>query len=802
MTADLKKRLYSILLFIPFAVNAQKVETTLKKLSTDYPQEKLFLHFDQTNYNPGETVWFKAYLFTGNFPSEISKTVFAELVNKKGEVLQRVSMPVYMSGASGSFTLPATGDDIFVRAYTKWMLNFDSAFVYSKQIQLNKKQVEADVNKRSVLFHVFPEGGDLVEGLESEVAFKITDNYGRPVSANGHIEDSKKNTITEFGTLHDGMGVFSLVPVAGEIYKAVCKSGDQTIETILPQPKNKGVVMKVRNAGNAVYVNTAVTDANAIPFVYVVAQMNQRLLFKAKAVIKNDNAVTAKIPVEKFNAGIMQVTVFDANEKPLAERIVFINPTEAKLNPVIALQGDTAKRSKNTVSVQLPDTLFTSLSVSVVDEDLSAEDEHQDIYSHLLLTSDIKGYVHDPAYYFSSAPDTKRDLDLLMMTNGWRRFNWESALAGNFPAINFPADKYILVQGDVNRGDKAAAGKDLSGVMEFRNRPKAFFTVTVNNKGKFELADLVFYDTAKMYMQLNNDPKQKLAPKFDLALTSETLTKPVFKFAEPAITTGSSTNEAVLEKNQTVFRKQQALDNFLKKGMTLEEVKVSTARKTKMELMDKEYTTGMFSSAGVSDTRVILPEDDPAFLSSENILTYLESRFPGIQVNPNTQTNSIMWRGWPTALFVDEVSQKAFDPDSLAFGEDANYLLSIPMSDVAMIKVFNPPFIGADGNGPGGAIAVYRKKGRTTNPAKEMKTFTVAGYTPRREFFSPDYSKPLPDSQSDFRRTLYWNPDVYLTKDKRSVVLPFYNNDFTKRKKLVVQGFNEAGQLVSVEKVF
>jgi hypothetical protein len=135
---------------------------------------------------------------------------------------------------------------------------------------------------------------------------------------------------------------------------------------------------------------------------------------------------------------------------------------------------------------------------------------------------------------------------------------------------------------------------------------------------------------------------------------------------------------------------------------------------------------------------------------------------------------------------------------------DANALQSIPMSDVALVKVFRPPFFGGFGGGSGGAIAVYTKKGGAGNQAvKGLDAATIHGYSEMKEFYSPDYLVPDPaHAEDDVRTTLYWNPFVYTDRDHRRLVFSFYNNDITKRIRVVVEGFNVDGKLTRIEKVF
>src|SRR5688572_28685271 len=126
-----KRSLPLLLLFFSLSffslAQSQVFDSVLKVLDTRYPQEKLYLHFDKSYYNPGETIWFKAYIFASNIPSSISTTIYAELIDDKGKIVERKTAPVVMSSAAAAFDLSPsiTSSVVYVRAYTDWMLNFD-----------------------------------------------------------------------------------------------------------------------------------------------------------------------------------------------------------------------------------------------------------------------------------------------------------------------------------------------------------------------------------------------------------------------------------------------------------------------------------------------------------------------------------------------------------------------------------------------------------------------------------------------------------------------------------------------------
>lgn len=789
---------------------AQRFDTVLLKLNREYKQEKLYLHFDRAVYNPGETIWFKAYLFTGNYPSLISKTLYAELLDDKGKVLERKTAPVVMSSAAAAFDIPLnlTSSVVYVRAYTKWMLNFDSSFLFTKAIPIiaakpvSNKTIIPSVQPKSSSVTIsfarqfslqfFPEGGDLLQEVASRVAFKATDQIGMPVNISGDVIDSKDNKILSFTSVHDGMGSFELLPKTGGIYKAIWK--DETgkaHETLLPVAKQNGVVLEVNNNSNQIEfkIKCSVNNPLPYPFVYVVAQMNQQLLYRAKANLGKTIIASSIIPLDNLPAGIVQVTLFTPDEKPIAERITFVNQSVSYfITDLNAALKDLGKRKKNVIQIDVPDTIATNLSVAVTDVDLDPVQQGDNIFSNVLLTSDIKGYVHNPAYYFSSDADSVADhLDLVMMTNGWRRFNWKNVLANRWPKNFYAPDNYLAIEGQVIGLNKTLlANKEVNAVIELKNKKREFMNTPVLADGKFVFPDMLFYDTARFFYQFNNDKNKSLTSRANFEIKSNLLRGAIqIKPDSFLLLNLTKPDTATLVKNIEIY-KEQLSELELQKVKTLKEVVITTKKKSKQEIMDEEYTSGLFSGG---ESKTFLPDDDPSFLSSQSVLDYLQSRVAGLQISLGADP-TISWRGSRTALFMNELE------------EDVSMIQTISMSDVAMIKVFNPPFFGASGAGPGGAVAVYLKKGATGNQmSKGLDYVTIQGYSPIKEFYSPDYSKTNQWDSADYRKTLYWNPFVITDKTHRRIFLSFYNNDITKKIKIIIEGCNEDGKLTRVEKV-
>ena len=178
------------------AVTAQQIDTNLAKYSTSFTTERVYLHFDKSSYMAGETIWFKAYLTEELYPAEKSKTLYVDWMTDDGTVLYHTVAPIVTGNTSGQFEIPSdiNADFIHVRAYTKWMLNFDTAFLFKKDIHLLNKTVKTANAKpaSSPVLSFFPEGGDLIESVSNRVAFKANDQWGLPVKIKGVIIDNNR----------------------------------------------------------------------------------------------------------------------------------------------------------------------------------------------------------------------------------------------------------------------------------------------------------------------------------------------------------------------------------------------------------------------------------------------------------------------------------------------------------------------------------------------------------------------------------------------------------------------------------
>lgn len=775
---------------------SQRLDSVMLKLESKYPQEKIYVQYDRPYYNPGETVWFKAYLTSANITSGISKTMYAELINDKGKILQKKIMPVIESGAASFFDLPDTlaAPTLYVRAYTSWMLNFDSSLLYLKPISIitNAKKTTTSLTY-SLTF--FPEGGDLVNSIESLVAFKSTDQSGNPVYVNGNIVNSKGVKQLSFASIHNGMGTFAFRPIAGETYKAIWKDKKGTShETALPAAKDQSVALSITKVNNLVTYNLKRPETAQKPFTsfFVVAQMQQQIIYSAKINLATKTEVTAPFPTDSLPTGIVQLTIFNEDEIPVAERIFFINKGDYYFNTDLhAVELDLNKRKHNTLQIDIGGNFVANLSIAVTDEALSTPPLNRDnIYSNVLLTSDLKGYVYNPAYYFSSEEDSiAQQLDLVMLTNGWRRFKWEDLVAGKFPSLKYEPEDFISINGMVyGPASNILKGKEITGILKTKSSDD-FFTMPVNADGSFGMKGISFFDTAKMYYQFNQDK--------DKRLTSTSSFSFKINFANPAGPMPAYLNSfilppmpdsAVIGKNKKVAK--LILDDFAegRKIKSLDVVVLKTKIKTPEQKLDEKYASGFFTGG---DSYIFAVEDDPLARGAFTVLNYLQAKVAGLLIS-TVGTPSVTWRGSATSMFLNESPT------------DISQVQNISMNDVAMIKVFRPPFFSASGGGAGGAIAVYLKKGAdNASTFKGLDFVKLNGYSTVKEFYSPDYEKLVDNAPAnDYRTTLYWNPFLIFDKDKRRIKIPFYNSDNCKKIRVIIEGLNKDGQLSREEKVF
>ncbi|MEO7531013.1 MAG: hypothetical protein ABIS69_06365, partial [Sediminibacterium sp.] len=296
------------------------IDSTFNRYARQLPQQKIHLHFDNQVYIPGQTIWFKAYLFSGLEPAEYSKNLYVDWYDDNGKYFTRTVSPISNASATASLTIPVsyTGKKLEAVAYTQWMLNFDTAFLFHRTITVvqsgRKDRVLRTTKKTTITF--FPEGGDMIQGTLATIAFKATDQSGYPVAVSGTIHNKIGEQVAEFNSRHDGMGIVKFIPSADDAYTAEWKEADTKIyKTALPAVKQNGIMLGIGKgfADRPFVVQRTENVTESLKKVYLVVQSHGQIVFKANINLTDKTQINGKLPASKFPSGISQVTVFDLN---------------------------------------------------------------------------------------------------------------------------------------------------------------------------------------------------------------------------------------------------------------------------------------------------------------------------------------------------------------------------------------------------------------------------------------------------------------------------------------------------------
>lgn len=798
-------------------------DSALSYLRENYPQEKVFLQTDKTQYFTGETIWMKAWCTIDLTPTFLSNILYVDLINSSGKVIQKKMYRLdSLSSTPADIDIPAeavTGS-YTVNAYTLWMLNFPG-FISSKNIFIYNTSFTATKSASrpaAIQVHFFPEGGDLIAGLKSRVAFKSTDQDGFPVAIQGYITDESGNSIAGLQTEHDGMGAFEIQPEAGKRYKAIVPLPDGNSPSFaLPAIREEGITLRVENSNpNRLFVLLNRADKNKEQYnkLKVVAQMNHQLLFEANLNFEEGTSA-APITKKKLPPGIMQITVFNEQDIPLAERIVFIENYQLTMPDILAEQVQTQARGENQLSFSLPGISLAAVSCLVTSSYADTTIyEANNISTSLLLTSDLRGYVHHPGYYFrDKSPQTLHHLDLLLMTHGWRRFDWKQIEQHQFPSLVYPVESSIVYRGTVYKSDRKEPITDgkVSFIIKSQDSTSILAEAGLTDKGEFLLKDIHFKGQANVaYMGTNNKKQQyivdvKLMPSY-LDTLSTTANTPQINLD----TTDIESRNSLLA--QYLYGRINLVDTFGKGANNLGNVTIKSKALSREDSLNKEYAGGPFLMGKSIDPGSIryarsiwqvIQQSVPGVTVEGNPLdpNVSFSRFNGMGGNSSTTSLAGSSNGDISINMTMQENGIAYYLNEVNVSKDI--INTLIVEDVALIKVLKNE--GAILGATQGVIAIYTKKGAVARKTPYEKGYMVEkreGYAITKEFYAPDYasSAAMNTNEPDRRATLYWNGKIRPARDGR-YRFRFSNNDFGHQYKLVIQGIDATGHLVYVEKI-
>ncbi len=768
--------------------HAQSVTEGIEKQISEYaqnnPQEKIFVHTDKSFYVPGEIIWFKIYTVDARFhmPVDLSKVVYVEILDKNNMPVLQTKTALKKGSGNGSFLIPVsiTSGNFRLRAYTRWMKNWDADFYFEKPVTIintlkNLSSPAPERLKYDIQF--FPEGGNLVNNIESKVAFKVTNQYGNGLDCSGVIINQRNDTLLQFKPLHLGIGNFLFTPKPGENYKAIVNIPKDSSKITVPLPAayESGYVMRVEDAGNQLQVTVITGSQSSNETVYLVSHTRQKTNSAEGRAVSSGKSIFM-VDKSSLPPGITTFTLFNQSRQPVCERLYFKKPglTGLAVNPD---KASYSTRSKVTLDLAGDNSITQNesadMSLSVYRVDSLQSTDNTDIATYLWLTSDLKGSVESPGYYFThTGEEAEKAADNLMLTHGWRRFKWEDVLSGKKPSFQFiPEYEGHIVTGKIINKKTGLPAENIIGYFSSPAKKFQFTSGTSNAQGLVYFNTKDFTGTEQIIVQTNN----KLNADYRIDILNP--------FSE---TYPSSLLPALAI--------QPTMQNQLLSHSINSQVQTTYSNDSLQKFYFPYTDTSHFY--GIPDRAYYL-DDYTRFTTMEEVL-----REYVLEVAPRIQSKKFH-------LYVLKNAHEFFEHDALVLIDGVPYFDMDSVMAVDPLKIKKVEILAKEYYlGPvasDGIISYTTYKGDLDGVRLDPGAVVIEyeGLQLQREFYSPRYETPAQKNSRtpDFRNQLYWVPDVKLSGQSKEQ-LSFYTSDLEGKYFIMLQGISGNGKIFSTTATF
>jgi hypothetical protein len=818
----MKKTVLLLMLFCGLYANAQNtnvgfasIVNSLDSLRKTLPVEKVHLHLDKPFYSIGDTIWIKAYVVDqDNRLSDLSRVVHLDLINSSDSIKTSLAMPLNNGEAWGGLTLTDTifsAGNYNLRAYTNVMRNFDSDYFYNRSIAIGnalpppinspvKTETTAantsvtEISKNGsgdISLAFFPEGGNLINGVPSIVAFKAVGTDGLSRDVNGYIVDQKNERIATFASEHAGMGVFKILPTVDNTYNAIITVNGAEKRIPLPPVQNIGYGLAVTQDKENIIIKIISSASITTDTLNIVAQANNEVFYTGQAFI-NGRRFLAALPKKRFPEGVLQITLFDKKFIPAAERLTFIKHNSQNIHIGFT---NTPPVAQNNGKVQLNITakdaagkpVQGAFSVAVTNADKVHYDENSEasIYSDLLLTADLKGYIEQPNYYFTDTLAIKqKHLDNLLLTQGWRRFVWQDVFADKMRPVLFKPERDNVTGLVVDSKKQPVAGARVS--LFLKTGGMVLLNAISDVHGKFSF-DSVLTDKNEKYSLTATDRTGKTKYTVELDKPEEfsvplVLHRPLLPY------TGLNT---YLESAQRDYI-ELTNSGLLNGGKLLKEAVIKQTKKPTATQAAVTHSKNLHGPGNANDviTFLDLVRCNGALNLGGCLLTL------GKLINISNYNGVLYSRGnsSPMAIYVDGVYMGSEYDGAL------NDISSVEiLKSVALSQIYGQP-------GFGGVILITTKTGDIDYNSYEMERYGVVKavpkiikpalsnltLAPRREFYVPNYTVKA-TQQANFRSTIYRKPNI-VTDEKGRATVEFYTGEAPADYRVILEGISINGQ--------
>ena len=830
-----------------------------------FPQEKVYLHFDNTGYFLDEKIWFKAYLMRADHgvASNLSKVLYVELVNPSGDVVHTSKLRIENGQADGQIPLDKIYSSGFyeVRAYTRYMVNWGTDAVFSRvfpifnkrnrpgekstpkidvqshltrlpdnRVETQDDMTEKIVSNRKMSVRFYPEGGHLVCGMINRVAYDVTGTDGMPMDTEGLLL-SGTDTVGVVKTIREGRGWFYCRPETDKPLALLLsnKQGKQ-LEFPLPEAEQSGLALQA-NTDDTTSVSitlNASADYQGKPLAVVLTHNGGVRAFQT--VSMTAEGMKLSFAVSELPEGVNRLSIISADGGVLADRLFFVYP---KYNAPMTMSSDIDRlRPYGKVAMTataLPETTF---SLSVRDAATEVNCSSGNSMTWMLLSSELKGYINNVDYYFESNDlEHRRAADLLMMVQGWRRYNLRQMIGKeNFLRVQ-PIEQELAVSGKLNQAKKKFTVDDVRmDVTMFNKAGQSMSGSLVSNKaGKFTFYIPDTYGDWRMFIKTKkNDedadyfvsidrhfspPSRKLSPE-ETRIFPIKKSLPLFDaveedFAQVDDDKGKSMTERTHQlKEVTVKKKRGLFDNNARAAWETEE----QGQYWSSIYYDIDKEADMIADKGEE-----LPLFFPWLAIRNSFFIDAKSGAKNSkQANEvadyiNIHDGDIKYKNRPVMWIINNFFKDVTGLSDLLKGKfegQARIEQKSPdewpvlMEDVKSVYISENPnaykrYVNTSLLFSYRPVTVFVYIHRTnTKHVKGQRRTNYAAYDMPQTFDMPDYSV-LP-KESDFRRTLYWNPNVKTDKDGKAKI-EFYNNSSCKQVVISAEGITADGRAMVLE---
>ncbi|HEY9194760.1 MAG TPA: MG2 domain-containing protein [Mucilaginibacter sp.] len=737
-------------------------------------QEKVFVHTDKDVYLPGEIIWFKIYAVDARFHQlfDLSKVVYVDVTDNSHNAIIQAKIAMTNGTGSGSLYIPVSvGNGSYkLRAYTNWMKNFSPDYYFEKNITIiNPLKSPESTAKEPALnddVQFFPEGGTLVAGISSKVAFKVTGPNGKGLSQySGAVINGNSDTVARFQPLKFGIGNFTFTPAANASYKAVIKTGKGSPAVKeLPVVSNQGYVMQLKDNGPSLQVVVNTNTANGPVFLF--AHTRQSVKVAAESSFSSGSA-SFSIDKSKLGEGVSHITIFNSARQPVCERLYFKRPKRLLQVDALPDQAQYATRKKASVSIATKGAAGTAipanLSLSVYRVDSLQHIDEDDIFSYLWLRSDLRGNIESPAYYFKNN-DNEADaaVDNLMLSQGWRRFQWNNIFNNAPKAINYlPEYNDHLVTAKITNTITGRPAKDVIAYLSVPGKRVQLYPSKSDSAGRLVFNTKQLFGPGEVVVQTNTEK--------DSTFRIDVLSP----FSEQY-------SQSLYPKFNLLPGQQKALEAH-SLGMQVQNIYLQ-------DKIKRFFDPGVDSSGFYAQPRkTYLLDNYTRFTTMEEVLREYVS-----------EDNIVRSGG---RFHIKVLNEKGFlEGDPLVLLDDVpvfniDKVMAIDPLKVRKLEVFNERyFYGPTVNEGVFSFTTYKGDLGGVEMDPHSVVLDYEGMQLQREFYSPVYDTEKAEKSRlpDFRNLLYWSPDVN-TGRTGTTAISFYTSDQKGKYVGLIQGIDSDG---------